>query len=208
MRSPHLPPRQWRRPSNWSGAVESQCTLHGFIHWLCCQCLLPLLMTLTWVTSTIAYTHQTYGRDWYRVEDGLYPPPLPQSSFYHSYLSLFLYPITQFILSINLYLSLLSLAISPIIHLIFYCLSSPFPKINLGLLFHCPRVIVGGGWGFDNDNISNSHENTDRANLTPIHFICSLLSLMKDYNPWVWSLPLFSGSLFTPLPSYFLPIYI
>ena len=142
----------------------------------------------------------------------------PHPYFYHSYPSLFLYPLNQFILYINIYLSLLSLLSSPILSspLLSYpirssiILSYPLPKINVGLLGLWPCGRGWGGWGFDNENITNPHENTTHADLTSIRFLCSLLSLMDRDNPWVWYLPILSGYLFTPLPYYFilLSIYI
>ena len=58
-------------------------------------------------------------------EDIIYTPLPLHPSFYHSYLSLFLYPITKFILFLTLYISLVSLTISTLTHLTSYYLSSP-----------------------------------------------------------------------------------
>ena len=127
MRSPHLPLYQFHPPINLSGDVAAQGTFHGCSHWISCQCRLPLLITPTWFTSIIAPSPQPYfwhwyrgGDHWYRGGDHFYPPPTPNTSFYLSYLSLFLHPLTQFIISLTIYISLLSLAISPLTHLISY----------------------------------------------------------------------------------------
>ena len=104
--------------------LAAQGTLCGCSHWLFRKCRLSLLITPTWVTSTIIPSPQPYGQHWYRGGNNFHPPP-PQPSFYHSYISLFIYPLTQFILSLTLYLSILSLAISPPTHLISYYVSSP-----------------------------------------------------------------------------------
>ena len=58
------------------------------------------------------------------------PPPHPY--FYHYYISLFIYLLNQFTLSLTLYFSLLSLTISPLTYLISYSLSSP--------LLSCPLL--------------------------------------------------------------------
>ena len=178
MRSPHLPTFQWRPPKNWSGDVEDQGSLRGCSSWLCRQCRLSLLTTPTWVTSTISPS----------------PTPPPHPYFYHYYLSLFLYPLTQCLLYLTMYLSLLSLTISPLPQLISYSvpspllssplLYSPIPNINVGLLvrhhFHHGREV--GEWGFDNAKIANYHENTAHTNLHLI-LLCSLFSFMDEDNP-------------------------
>ena len=221
MGSPSPPPSPILLLRNCSGSVVDQGTLCGFSNLIYHQCRLPLLMNPTWVTSTIVSSPQPYGQYWYSGGDNFYPPSPPHPYLYHSYLSLFLYHLTQFILSLNLYLSLLSIAISLLTNLISYYISSPLlfrpilsshlPEINVGLL-GCRRLShgigVGWGWWFDDDNIAYSRKNTAHANLTPILFLCSMLSLMDNNNTWVWSLPLLVGPPFTPLPSYFLPLYL
>ena len=145
------------------------------------------------------------------------PPPLP--------ILVSINPISHclFILSLTLYLSLLSIAFYPLTQIISYSLPSPIlsspilsPPLISSPKYQCrpnlppmlPHGRVGGGWGFDNDNISNCHENTAHTNLTPILFLCSIFYLMDDGNPWVWYLPILVGSLFTTLNSSFLPLYI
>ena len=73
------PPRQCRPPINQSGAVSVQGTFCGCIHWPCIRFPFPLLMTPTWVTSTIAPSPQLYGQHLYRGGDHFYPPPIPIS---------------------------------------------------------------------------------------------------------------------------------